>query len=424
MNEALKKLREQHAAKVAEARAILTGTPGALTAELEARFDAIMVDADALEKRCKAEERAIEAERALQGRVANEAARAGRSTDEQTDRTAAYSGAFQRYMRLGVEGLNQEQRSLLQGGHVQLTDEERAQSVTGGSPAGIYGGYTVPQDFANQLDIAMAAYGTIMEAADVFDTATGATLPWPTTNDTSNKGAILGENQPITEQDITFGVVNFTSYTYTSKLIRASWQLLQDSAFDLEGLIKTMAGERIGRILSDHFTTGTGTAQPKGIVVDATLGVTALTQQTLSYDNLVDLLHSVDPAYREAPGARFMFNDSTLKILRKLKDADNRPLIWNADGSIATGVPAQLLGKPYTINQSMASVGAAAKTVLFGDMKKYKIRRVRDYVLVRLNERYADMLQTGFFVFARFDGRLVDAGTRPVKYLAQAAASP
>lgn len=425
----LKQLREQHATKVAEARAILTAAPATgMSPEDEQRFDAIMADADNLERLVKAEVRAAAAEASLQGRIAEEAERGGRGTDEQRDRTEAYNAAFERFIRSpsGAQSLSDVDRRALEFGHVALDAEmqQRAQSVTGGSPAGIYGGYTVPQGFADQLDIATLDYCDVMGAVDVFDTSTGATLPWPTTNDTGNKGAILGENQPITEQDITFGVVNFTGYTYTSKLMRISWQLMQDSAFNLEQLIAGTAGERLGRILADHFTTGTGSAQPKGIVTDATLGVTALTQNSLSYDNLVDLQHSVDPSYRKATGAGWMFNDTILKALRKLKDSDGRPLIWNADGNIAQGVPAQLLGQPFTINQSMASFGASAKTVLFGALKKYKVRRIRDYVLVRLNERYAEMLQTGFFVFARFDGRLVDAGTRPVKYLAQAAASP
>lgn len=423
MNEHLKKLRDQHAAKVAEARTVLTSCEGPVTPELEQRFNAIMADADKIESRFKLEERAIEAEHRLQERIAEAAADAGTSPDEMRAQKAAYRSAFHRFCRFGMQSLNDEERGLMEANFVKPEDL-RAQSVTGGSPVGIYGGYTVPDEGMQEIDKALLQFGGALEAARLITTGTGANLPWPTTNDTSNKGAILGENQPVTEQDMTFGLTNLGAFTYTSKLIRVSWQLLQDSAFNFEAEIAGIAGERIGRVLNDHLTTGNGTTQPQGFITGATLGVTALTQNSLTYDNLVDTEHSVDPAYRKGPKVRWQFNDTVYKAMRKLKDGENRPLIWNADGNLSSGTPPALLGHPFTINQSMASFGAGAKTVAFGDFNKHVVRRVREYVLVILRERYADLLQTGFFVFARFDAKVIDAGTHPIKYLAQAAASP
>ena len=46
-----------------------------------------------------------------------------------------------------------------------------------------------------------------------------------------------------------------------------------------------------------------------------------------TFDELIDLEHSVDPLYRAAPTCRFMFNDGVLKALRKLKDGQGR-YIW------------------------------------------------------------------------------------------------
>lgn len=413
----LNKLREQHATLVAEARKILESTEGAITGETEQRFDKLMEEADGLAKRIKKEQDLVDAESRFQARIAEKAEKAGKSSEEQAEVENRYAAAFDRWQRFGHEGMKPEQRELL---------EQRAQSISGGSPVGIYGGYLVPEAFSNVLDIALKAYGP-MNDTDICSeivTSTGADMPYPTTNDTSNKGAILGENQPITEQDVTFSRVTFLGYTYTSKLIRVSWQLLQDSAFNLDGFVTTVAGERLGRILNEHFTTGDNSSKPQGFITGATSGYTAAQQNAISYDDLVELQHSVDPAYRAAPKCRFMFNDATLKVLRKLKDADNRPLFWNDTGNLAAGVQAQLLGHPYSVNQDMASIGASAKTVAFGDFSKYFRRRIRGYTLVRLVERYADQLQTGFFIFCRFDGRLVDAGTRPIKYLTQKASSP
>jgi HK97 family phage major capsid protein len=316
-----------------------------------------------------------------------------------------------------MEGVGPEYRELFKRGYSSV--DTRAQSVTGGSPVGIYGGYTVPEGFFNELERAMKAYGGMLETGRVITTATGNDLPMPYSDDTGNSGAILGENQPITEQDVTFGVVTLGAYKYTSKLIRVSYELLQDSAFNMESFIAEVAGERLGRVLNSHFTTGNGTSQPQGVVTGAAAGVTGQGSTVLTYNDIVDLQHSVDPAYRR--NARFMFNDSTLKALRKIKDSEGRPL-WQPD--VQGGIAGTLIGVPYTINQDMASIGLSAKSVLYGDFSHYFIRRVRDFTLVRLNERYADNLQVGFFVYCRFDAKLKNAGQNPIKYLVHPAASP
>ena len=148
------------------------------------------------------------------------------------------------------------------------------------------------------------------------------------------------------------------------------------------------------------------------------LGKTGTTGQTTSviYDDLVDLTHSVDPAYRA--GAKFMMNDSSLKVVRKLKDSQNRPL-W--EPSVQAGVPDSLLGFPVVTNQDVATMAANAKSILFGRLDKYKTRIVKDVTILRLVERFAENLQVAFLLFMRADGALLDAGTNPVKYYANSA---
>lgn len=418
----IKKLQDEHARLVTEARSLLDSQTD-LTKENEERFDKLMADADSIEARVKREQRAVEAEKNMIGKIHQAAEQRGISREQAEGEEVSYRDSFSAWAKYGMTGINDSQRSVLMQRQVN-GDEYRAQSVSGGSPVGIYGGYTVPPEMVMNIEQAMKDYSGVLQAADIFDTGSGVDLPWPNTNDTSNKGAILGENQPVDEQDVTFSQTTFKSFLYYSKLIRCSYQLLQDSAFNLESFITNIAAERIGRKLNEDFSTGAGTTTPLGVVNGATLGYTGLTQNSITYDALVNLEHSVDPAYRISAKTAWMFNDATLKVLRLMKDSTGRPLIWNQDGNLGQGITPSLFGRPYFINQDMASIAAASKSVLFGDFSKYKVRRVRDYVMVRLNERYADRLQVGWFMYARFDGRLIDAGTNPLKYLQQAAASP
>jgi len=306
---------------------------------------------------------------------------------------------------------------------------ERAQSVyADGSPGGSgeEGGYTVAHEAIRELEIALLEFGGMRKVANVIRTAKGGDMPFPSTNDTSNTGAILAENGQYTELPIHFTTMTLKAYKYSSRLILVSVELMQDSSIDFASMVGRLLGERIGRITNTHFTTGDGSDKPNGIVTAATLGVTGSLGASITYNELVDLEHSVDPAYRQ--GARFMFHDDTLKVLKKVRvpqysgDTTGMPL-WQS--GLAVGAPDTILGYGYTINQDMAQMGPGSpsggdKSVIFGQLSKYIIRDVRDITLVRLDERYADYGQVGFLAFSRHDGDLLDAGTHPVKYFINA----
>jgi HK97 family phage major capsid protein len=185
---------------------------------------------------------------------------------------------------------------------------------------------------------------------------------------------------------------------------------------DAEGFLRRKLGERVARIWNQHFTTGTGTNQPQGIVTGATTGVTAAAVADITFDELIDLEHSVDPAYRNSPRVRFMLSDAALKVLRKKKDGNNNYL-WQP--SVQAGVASVLMGHGYTINNDMAAPATGVKSVLFGDFQAgYLIRTVKEFALIRLDERYADFGQVGFLGFARADATTQDASA--YKALAQA----
>jgi len=290
--------------------------------------------------------------------------------------------------------------------------EGRALSAITGSA----GAFTIPSGFVNSLEIALLQFGGILQVADIIRTEQGNDLAWPTADDTSNKGVRLGENTAVSEQDIVIGQTIWNAYKYTSKMIKVPTELLEDSAFNMAQVIGEMLGERLGRIINEENTTGTGASQPKGLVTASTLGVTAAGAAAIVWTELDDLIHSVDPAYR--PQCSFMFHDNVMLYLRKLLDTTNRPF-WT---DMPNGTPPTTIkGFPYTINQDMASaVATTNKTILFGDMRKYKVRQVRTIRLKRLDERYGESDQVAFVAFLRQDGNLLDAGTNPVKYLQQA----
>lgn len=322
--------------------------------------------------------------------------------------TKEYHRAFDQWIRGGLTRMSTEAREHLQKGWNDF--EGRAAGV--GTPSA--GGYTVPPAFRNRIVERMKQITAVRDVAMVISTDTGATLPWPTVDDTANVGAILAENTQVAEQDVVFGTAQLAAYMYTSKLTRVSYQLMNDAGFDVQGLLARFLATRIGRIQNQHFTTGTGTAQPQGLVTGGTVGATLATGSTTGfssvttgYDGLIDLLDALDPAYLGSPNLTWMFAQAFRKNVRKLKDSQNRPL-W--EPSIQVGQPDSLLGYPIKLNNDMPAWAANAKVAAFGDFEEgYVIRDVNDFFLLRLDERYADFLQTGFVGFMRSDGATQNA---------------
>ena len=308
---------------------------------------------------------------------------------------ARYEQAFRTYLRGGTEGMDAADRGLL--------TEHRAQAE-GTTTAG---GYLVPTGWLEKLTETMKAYGGLLSQANVIRTATGQPLQWPSNDDTSHSGAILSENTQISEVDVAFGQRTLNAWTYTSNLILASLQLVNDSAFDLDTWLPTKIGQRIGRAVANHLINGTGSSQPTGLLTSVRTGVTGSTGSTTSvtYNNLVDLTHTVDAAYRQQGNCRWLLNDATLGAIRKIADTNGRPLWTPPFGAFDQANPETILGYPVQVDNSMPVMAANAKSIVFGDLKAgYIVRQVLDTQVVRLVERYADYLQIGFFGYARLDG--------------------
>lgn len=384
----LKELRERRNTIWTEMRQILDASEDTgMSGEESAKYGALELELDRFTKDIEARDRAAEHEKRLAEPQKTPAGAADPGKQQLVDEDRAYSKAFRKYLK-GQEIGGDERRIL----------ETRAMSVSSGAA----GGYLVPEEFANQIYEVMKWYGAMRQVADTLTTASGADLLYPSVDDTGNVGEIVNENTAFNLQDVAVGARTFKSFLYSSKIVKVSWNLMQDSAINLDALIARLLGIRIARIQNTHFTTGVGGVQPEGIVTNATAGVTGAAPTAITFDEIIGLVYSVDRAYRA--NGTFMINDQITAAIRKLKDSQNRYL-W--EPSLQLGQPDRILGYPVVPNNDMQStLTASTKTVLFGDFKEgYLIRDVKGITLVRLNELYAGSGQVGFLAFARTDAQ-------------------
>jgi len=427
----IRELREKMSRIYTNARAlrdeITEDTPDERAADIDKQFDAMMADYDKmdaeLEKEVRLEKIRTDLEDTGDGRrpAGDNVDSRGHIEDSDEDETPmSYSDAFGMAVRYGVSALNPEQRGVLMQGRIggsELPPEIRAQA-TGTDAAG---GYVVPEGFSGEIDKAMAAWGPMWEPGITreLNTTSGNKIPWPTVDDTANTGRIKAENADVDDDgtdDVVFGEAELDAYIYDTGMVRVPLELLQDSFTPMEGILNDLFGERMGRLANSVLTTGTGTAQPQGIVTGSSLGKTAVSATALDADEIMDLLHSVDPAYRESPMFRWQFNDTTLLAIRKLKDGDGNYL-WQM-GDVRTGEPNRLLGHPYSINQAMASPATTTIPIIIGDHSRFVVRKVIGFSVMTLRERYAEAFQVGMVGFKRFDSVLLN--TAAVKHMVMA----
>lgn len=269
------------------------------------------------------------------------------------------------------------------------------------------GGYTVPAEIAAMVIEKLKAFGGMREVAEIITTDSGTKLNFPTSDGTGEEGEIVGENTAVAGLDVTFGTVPLEVYMYSSKKIALPLQLIMDSAIDVIAFVLTRLATRIARIQNRHYTVGTGTNQPFGIIPQAGVGKIGPTGQTLTitYDDMVDLKHSVNRAYRAR--ARYMMNDMSVAVISKLKDTTGRP-IWVP--SVVLGTPDTVLGFPVAINDDVPVMAANAKSVAFGDLSTYVIRDVKNTASMRRFDDSAFALQgqVGFCGWQRSGGNLLD----------------
>ncbi|MBV9549099.1 MAG: phage major capsid protein [Alphaproteobacteria bacterium] len=410
-------LREKQARLISEARErldeIKADTTEARAKELETAHDAAMAEHDRIgaliereEKLAAAEKRIADARAARRpGAGDNHSADAG----DETAKAPEYRDAFFAMLKAGgdLSELSPEMRALLRQG----ASEFRVQSTSNAA-----GGYTVPTTVAALVIKSMAAWGPMYDPGVCTEIVTGGgeSIKLPTVNDTSVTAIANTEGSALTDsgaKDVTFGQKSLDAFSFDTEFVRWSWQLAQDSIINMEQLLADLLGERLGRIANSQLTTGTGSSAPNGIVTAASAGKISASATAITSDEVIDLQHSVDPAYRASPKCRFMFHDTTLQAIRKLKDGQNNYL-WQM-GDVRSGAPATLLGNPYLVNQAMDSIAANKKVIVFGDFGKYFVRKVGAPVIGVLRERFWPDL--GIAGLIRFDGELGD--TAAVKYL-------
>lgn len=275
------------------------------------------------------------------------------------------------------------------------------------------GGHTVPTSFYERLMAHLIEVSSIMQAgATVLNTNSGESIQVPKTTSHST-AAIVTEGGTLSPSDPAFGQITLGAYKYGT-LIQVSRELLDDTGVDLEGYLSMQAGRALGNAFGAHAITGDGTAKPRGVITDATLGVTGAAGVTgaPNSDGLIDLFYSVIAPYRASSSTKWIMRDSSVATIRKLKDTTGQ-YIWQP--GIVAGAPDTMLGKPVLTDPNIAATALSAKSVVFGDFSQFFVRFAGGVRFERSDDYAFNTDLVTFRALLRADSALVDL-TGAVKY--------
>lgn len=235
------------------------------------------------------------------------------------------------------------------------------------------GGNLVPTSFYNQLVDHLIETSGVLQAGPTFlQTSSGEKIEVPVTTSHST-AARTNEAAAISESDPAFAQRELDTYKY-ALLLQVSRELAEDEDAMLQSYIAMQGGRAVGEAWGADLVVGTGSSQPQGVATAATTGVTgAGTAPT--FDELIDLFHSVIAPYRASQSCAWLMEDLTVAGIRKLKDSNDQYL-WQP--GLTVGEPDRILGKPVYVDHNVAANGNSAKSVLFGDFSRYMVRQVNE----------------------------------------------
>ncbi|GMV07918.1 MAG: hypothetical protein AMXMBFR53_41930 [Gemmatimonadota bacterium] len=288
-------------------------------------------------------------------------------------------------------GVGRVLRALLMG---PRDDAERRALSEGSDSAG---GYSVPIALGAELIDRMRPQAHVLAAGarlvplesdqHVFAKVTGDPTPsW------------RGEGGSVSEQAVTFGALRFAPRS-VAFVVKASRELIQDAANLEEELprlfTRVMAGE-----LDRVCLYGDGASEPLGMrhasgISEYSMGTNGAVPS--NYDALARIRRLILEANAPAPTTA-IWSPRTDEQFGLLRDGEGLPLLRPPSITDWT-----FRATAQVSNAETQGSASDASTIFVGGFRELWIGSRLDVRVEVLRERYADTLQTGFLVYARWD---------------------
>lgn len=293
-----------------------------------------------------------------------------------------------------------------------LRDLEIQAALSTGSDAD--GGYAVPEELDRKI-ISLLQEGYAMRRLATVITVGGAQYKKLVNLHGAGSGWV-GETaaRPATDTPQLAELTPFMGELYANP--QATQTMLDDGFFDIEGWISGELATEFSLQEGGSFVTGNGTNKPKGFLAyatstdeDGTRAFGTLQHRETSmvgdivFDDIIDL--ELDLKEGHLSSAVYLTKRSTVRLLRKLKDADENYL-WQP--SLQAGQPMMLNGYSLVTDPGMPAAAGGALSVAFGNFRNGYV--IVDRMGTRvLRDPYTNKPYVGFYTTKRVGGFVADS---------------
>jgi HK97 family phage major capsid protein len=240
------------------------------------------------------------------------------------------------------------------------------QKAVMGESSGITGGYTVPTQFAEQIQQLMAE-DTFIRPRAFVQPMTSAVMQIPyldvTTAQAAGVSAFFGgmqaawtaEAQTRTEYEPQFKQLELRPWELSAYSVSSN-VLLQDSAIGLEKFLLQLFAKVIGWTEEYAFLQGNGVGKPLGMLTcNALIAVTRATSGKISYSDVASIISRLLPSSLQR--AVWVVHPYSLIDLVQLRDAAGRVVWVDAMGGAQKGIPGYLFGRPVFVSEKVPTYG-------------------------------------------------------------------
>jgi HK97 family phage major capsid protein len=277
-------------------------------------------------------------------------------------------------------------------------------------------GSTVPTEFDRRLyEVMEANIAALRMPTTRLTTDSGANMEFSRVNAHGIATQVAGQGTALAGTDPTFNKLTLGSFKF-GELVKIASEVVSDSGVDIVGFVARDVGRAVARKIDAEIVSGAVVADSMmgGIVGAGTIS-TGGSLINPTYDKLIDLVYSVNDAYRTGGNAAWLTRDSTAGTLRKLRDGaggtEGAPL-WQfslTNGIAGAGQPDTLMTYPVFTDPNVASLASDARILAYGDWNGYYLRTIGAGPIVeRDDSRFFDTDESAFRGKWRVDGGYQD----------------
>jgi len=313
--------------------------------------------------------------------VAKKAARmevGNAKSDAETEEQMEHRKAFNMYLRKGREG--------------NLAELQQKAMNTGSDPDG---GYLVLPDMDRTIDRVAPTISAMYRLANTVTIGTAQYQKLVKTSGMSMRriadGSAGGETTEPKYAKLLIDVHTAEVEPWVNN------ETLEDSFIDLAGDLAAEAAIGFAEGAGSEFITGDGVGKARGITAYTNVANASYAWGSVGYvvsgksaafasvapaDKIVNLQHSLKAQYR--PGAVWLANDTTIGVMRQMKDGSGTYYLWNPDP--AAGFGGRFLGSPVEVDDNMPAIGAGSYSLAYGNFRRaYTIVNRAGTTLIRDN---------------------------------------